>query len=583
MAKQLNAEQKTISQILNDPNRAKFLIPDYQRSYSWEQEQCETLWGDILSFAFPIDHTFDANNDRYFLGTILTYQNSSYEHEVIDGQQRLITFLLMLRAFYKAFEKIDVKNKENILTSIGKCIWETDEFGNVEKTSLKLNSEVASDEDTAEFKKILETGTATEKNSSNYAVNYSLFVKWIDDFKKDNPDNFAYLPMRILNNCILLPIEADNQNTALRIFTTLNDRGMPLSDGDIFKAQFYKFFSRKGKQAKEKFIRRWKDLEELCDKNFHPRKGTPTDDLFMRYMYYAKTKRAVKANVRISDTFSNMRDFYSESNYEIFQSEGTFEDLVTLANFWDNVAERNEKFSSRILKKLYTLDCSPYSVWSYVVSLYFMSNRDSENNLDEEKFCAFLDKVTAMILMNAISESGTQNIRRPFVLEFKDIFYGDPLEFDAQFKPQENVFRRRLTDMRFSNNKKITRTMLTWWLFLDPAQELPPPGIVLNIEHIYSKSRHESFQQLANSDALEFLGNKVLLEEKINKKISNNPFNDKKIYYLGDGKSKLGTFNLELRSLAETRDDFTEDDITKRNEKIFNAFVEYLREQNLFL
>lgn len=51
------------------------------------------------------------------------------------------------------------------------------------------------------------------------------------------------LPARILNNCILLPIEADNQNTALRIFSTLNDRGLPLSDADIFKAQFYKYYS----------------------------------------------------------------------------------------------------------------------------------------------------------------------------------------------------------------------------------------------------------------------------------------------------------------------------------------------------
>ena len=78
MAKQLNAEQKTISQILNDPNKPKFLIPDYQRPYSWEREQCETLWDDILSFAFPLDHAFNATNDRYFLGTILTFQNDYY-------------------------------------------------------------------------------------------------------------------------------------------------------------------------------------------------------------------------------------------------------------------------------------------------------------------------------------------------------------------------------------------------------------------------------------------------------------------------------------------------------------------------
>ena len=582
MAKQLNAEQKTISQIFTDP-KIKFLIPDYQRSYSWEREQCGTLWDDICSFAFPLDHTFDADSDRYFLGTILTFQNSTRESEVIDGQQRLITFLLMLRAFYQAFENIQCKNKENILASIGQCIWKTDEFRNIDKTSVKLNSEVASDEDVAEFKKILATGEATPGDKSNYAENYRYFKEAIEEFKKDYPENFSYLPMRILNNCILLPIEADGQNTALRIFTTLNDRGMPLSDADIFKAQFYKIFSREGKQSKEKFVRRWKDLNELCDKNFHPRKGTPVDDLFMRYMYYAKTKRAIKADKRISDTFSNMRDFYSEGSYEIFQSEESFEDLVTLANFWDDVAERNEKFSSRVLKKFYILDCSPYSVWSNVVSLYFMSNRDSENNLEEEKFCAFLDKVTAMILMNAISESGTQNIRRPFVLEFKDIFHGEPLEFDTQFKPQEKIFCRRLTDMRFSNNKKVTRMMLTWWLFRDGAQELPPLGMDLHIEHIFAKKRQELHNELRNPDALEFLGNKSLLEKTINIRASDYRIVDKKIYYLGDGKSKTGSFNLELQRLAKTHDDFTEEDILERNEEIFNAFIDYLRENNLLL
>ena len=54
-----------------------------------------------------------------------------------------------------------------------------------------------------------------------------------------------------MNNCILLPIEAESQDTALRIFSTLNDRGKPLSDADIFKAQFYKHFSKLGK--KEEF------------------------------------------------------------------------------------------------------------------------------------------------------------------------------------------------------------------------------------------------------------------------------------------------------------------------------------------
>ena len=383
--------------------------------------------------------------------------------------------------------------------------------------------------------------------------------------------------MRILNNCILLPIEANNQNTALRIFTTLNDRGMPLSNSDIFKAQFYKFFSRKGKQSKELFVKRWKTLAKLCNENFHPRRGTPVDDLFMRYSYYAKTKKAVEQNCRISETFSDVRDFYSENNYELFQSVETFEDLETLAQFWDDVANRNDRFSPQVLKKLYILSYSPYSVWSYVVSLYFMSWRE----LDDEDFCQFLDKVTALILINGVLDFGKQTIRRPFVLEFKNIYNGETIKFE-QYRQKESLVRSRLADMKFSNSKLITRAMLAWWTFQNPAQDLPPLGFDLQIEHILARKRQELHNVLRNPDALEFLGNKSLLEKNINIRAADYRLIDKKIFYFGDGK-KPGTFNIELRRLAETHEDFTEADILARNEKIFDAFINYLREQDLLI
>ena len=69
---------------------------------------------------------------------------------------------------------------------------------------------------------------------SKYAENYRYFQRKINDFIMNSAPFFAFLPIRILNNCILLPIEAEDQNTALRIFSTLNDRGKPLSDADIF-------------------------------------------------------------------------------------------------------------------------------------------------------------------------------------------------------------------------------------------------------------------------------------------------------------------------------------------------------------
>ncbi len=574
MAKQLNAEQKTISQVFMECKKA-FLIPEYQRPYSWERDECHTLWDNLYEFAFPNDtiSDFDADEDNYFMGTILTFKNDSKEHEVIDGQQRIVTFMLLFRAFYKAFNSAQDESIKNVRRKIEQCIWKTDEDEKPEKENPKLNYEVISDEDSDELKKILATGNYTPKNKSNYAVNYRLFQRWIFDLNSAKPGYLLYFARRILNNCVLLPIEADSQNTALRIFTTLNDRGRPLDDADIFKAQFYKFYLKKGSVAKNKFVERWKDLTELCNKNFHPRKDTPVDDLFRRYMYYLLAKNEVK-----NDTFPDMRDYYEKNSYEVLQSNETFEDLITLANFWDDVATRNEeRFSPRVLRRLYVLSWAPYNIWAYAVSIYFMGNRV----IDDEKFYNFLNKITAMLLMYAITNPGVQAIRRPFFIEFQNILHGRPLEF-KQFKQDRRILRERMTNTNFSNQRAVTGAMLMWWTFRDDKQELPPLGVDLQIEHILARKRQELHHVLDNPAALEFLGNKALLEKGINIRAADYRLVDKKIYYLGDGK-KPATFNLELRGLAQTYDDFTEEDILARNEKIFDAFINYLREQDLLI
>lgn len=582
MAKQLNAEQKTITQIFTEC-RTAFLIPEYQRPYSWERDECLTLWNNLREFAFPDENNiknFNKDKEAYFMGTILTFQNSSEEYEVIDGQQRIVTFLLMLRAFYVAFGDAQDDTLKNVRQKLEQCIWHTDEDEKPIKDSLKLKYEVISDEESLELNKILMTGQSTRTNKSNYAKNYRDFQNWIAEFNADKPGYLIYLVRRILNNCVLLPIEADSQNTALRIFTTLNDRGRQLDDADIFKAQFYKFYLKQGKNAKNKFVDRWKDLVELCNKNFHPRKDTPVDDLFRRYMYYLLAKNEIK-----NDTFPDMRDFYEKRGYEVLQSNKTFDDLETLANFWDDVATRNEKFSPQVLRSLYILNWAPYNIWTFVVSIYFMGSRDSKNNLNNGKFFEFLDKITAMMLMYSVTNPGVQSIRRPFFVEFGNILRGRTPEFKT-FKQSEKILREQLHNVRFSNQRAITGAMLAWWTFHDEAQELPPLGTKLHIEHIYAKNRHK-FHPLENPDALEFLGNKALLEEHVNIGAADYHFADKKNFYFGftdgNGKFKSGTKILELRRLAETQDDFTEDDILTRNEKIFDAFVNYLHEQNLLV
>ena len=496
----LNIDQKSVRALFSD-KKSDFLIPDYQRPYAWGEKECQTLWDDLFLFAFPESNCdkFNSESDEYFLGPIVTFKNDDGKMEIIDGQQRLTTLMLLLRAFYEKYGSM--RNDKAVKTSkfIEQCIWKTDEFGDPDKSALKIDSEVATDKDKEEFLNILKTGTLTEKEKSSYANNYRFFQQKIAEFLNTYPDWFSFFPIRIMNNCILLPIEAESQDTALRIFSTLNDRGKPLSDADIFKAQFYKYYSNKGE--KEQFIRRWKELEVLCDSIFHPMTGTPMDELFTRYMYYERAKQGIK-----SSTTEALRKFYEKNAYALLKNDQTFDNLIDLACFWNDVQNQSiERFSDRILRKLFVLNYAPNSMWTYFVSVYYMANRDDQGMLEDEKFYEFLNKTTAFIWAYAITNPGVNALRTPVFAEMINVVNDRPVSFmEYQFGTQQlqNAFNNYV----FSNNRAITKSMLTWWAFQNPEQELLSLETTLEIEHIFSKNRQDKEHSLSNPRNLESSG-----------------------------------------------------------------------------
>lgn len=573
----LNVDQKSIKDLFQSKH-ADFLIPDYQRPYAWGEEECQTLWDDIFSFAFPDnDRTkFDRNNE-YFLGPIVTFTNDQGKMEVIDGQQRLTTLMLLLRAFYVRFGQMQDAESRATREDIEKCIWKTDEFGKPDMNALKIDSEVATDRDKEEFLEILRTGTVQKNQKSNYAMNYRFFQGKIEEFLNNFAGYFPYMPIRILNNCILLPIEAESQDTALRIFSTLNDRGKPLSDADIFKAQFYKFYTKLGK--KDEFIQRWRELDELCEKIFHPNSGTPMDELFTRYMYYVRATMGIK-----SSTTEALRKFYEKDGYALLKDESTFENLVVLAHFWDDVSNQdNTRFSERILRRLFVLNYAPNGMWTYFVSVYFMQNKDDDGVLEDNNFYAFLNKITAFIWTYAVTNPGVNALRTPVYAEMVNIVNDQPVTFaDYRFDPKtvESMF----ANFSFNNGRPITKSMLAWWAFHDDAQELLSLETIFEIEHIYARNRQDKEKSLSDIKNLESLGNKALLEKRINIGAADYRFEDKKKYYVGftkRGQKKGGTKIHELVELANTVDDFTEADIQGRSKRIMEAFIEYLKGNGL--
>jgi uncharacterized protein with ParB-like and HNH nuclease domain len=572
----LNVDQKTIFELLSD-KKADFLIPDYQRPYAWDEEQCQTLWDDLFTFSFPNNNheAFD-KNDEYFLGSIVTFKNDNAQSEVIDGQQRLTTIMLVLRAFYDKFTNMRDTNSKQTRDRIEKCIWKTDEFGSADKSTLKIDSEVATDNDKKEFLDLLKTGFVLSTSKSQYVNNYLFFKKKIDEFLQEFPSYFAFFPARILGNCILLPIEAESQDTALRIFSTLNDRGLPLADADIFKAQFYKYYGEVDK--KDDFISEWKSLEEITGSVFYLNVGAPMDELFARYMYFLRAKEGNK-----STTTEALRKFYERNKYQYLKKTETISELKSLALFWKSIVDQDkQRFSESILKKLFVLNYAPNGMWQNIVSVYFLNNKTTDDVLDESFFSIFLDKITAFIFAYAITNPGVNALRTPVYDEMVNIVNGRNVTF-AKYKFDETQARSFFENYKFTNQRDITRSMITWYAYSFDEQSLLGLNEIFHLEHIYSKKRQEMEGGLQNSATIDSLGNKVLLEESINISASDYRFDDKKKIYTGKqrrGKNKKPTKIHEILEISQLGK-FDQEQIVLRNNRILNRFFDFLRKQDL--
>ena len=223
-------------------------------------------------------------------------------------------------------------------------------------------------------------------------------------------------------------------------------------------------------------------------------------------------------------------------------------------------------------------------MWTYFVSVYYMQNKNSEGFLDEEKFYEFLNKIIGFIWTYAVTTPGVNALRTPVYAEMINLVNNKPIAFN-EFKFDSLQVRNMFANFKFNNSRPITKSMLAWWAYQDEGQELLPLETILEIEHIYAKNRQDNEHSLKDTSNLESLGNKALLEKRINIRAADYRFEDKKKYYLGFTNSrnqlKEGTKIKELVDLANNVSDFTEKDIVLRSGSIMDCFIEFLTNNGL--
>ena len=551
MATTISVNKQTIEQFLLNARTKSFLIPEYQRPYSWTSDQIDTLFNDIWEFTCNEGGT--DKEGTYFLGSIVSYENDRGEQEIIDGQQRITSIFLLLRAIYTKLNGVEEKTEEakNFISKIEPLIWSTNKLtGKVDYSSILLNSKVISETENETLKNILESGEIDKESEDNYSKNYNQILKLIEEKSVENALMIYQFIYTLLNQVIILPITADSQETALTIFSTLNDRGLPLSDADIFKAKIYNHL--KSKEEKEEFIEKWKELEEDTQDI-----SESIQQLFYYYMFYL---RALE-NDRNSTT-PGLRKYYSANKFKKLLEADILDDLRKILNIWKVIDDysknriENESWSENkdILKVLDILTSYPNEFWKYPVIVYYLSHKDKKEF--EIKFLKFLRKLYVELLKKYI-EIPTINAVKANILKLNaEIINSDKPIFDFKALPEDEIKEKIKTPHR--NAVRMLLKTLTYDIqdnLLEKKWE---------IEHILPVKWENNYDLRENEkvakEKIEHLGNKTPFEKKLNIIATNNYFSKKKILYL-NSEIKMTKEIGELKSNKWDLDDIIERDI----------------------
>lgn len=551
MATTIEVNKSSVKELLSNGAKEKFLIPEYQRPYAWTEEQVITLFEDL------VEYTNNQNESSYFLGCIVSFSNENKEQEIIDGQQRITTLFLLLRAIHKKLQKMsDSKEKENFIRQIEPTIWNIDELTSVaDYNSILIKSKVMEEEYNQILENILKTGEIKEDNKDRYSLNYSILINLLNDYANNEPFKFYSFIHNVLNKTIVLPIKADTQETALTIFSTLNNRGLPLSDADIFKAKIY---NKMGKIEKEEFIEKWKNITYRAENA-----NESIQKLFYYYMFYLKAIDKDK-----NTTTPGLRKYFSENSFSRLYTKNLLNDLTNILEFWEVVNNRETKDESwttnfNILSILDILSSYPNEFWKYPVIIYYLKNK---NNLSfENSFLIFLRKLFVNLFRVYLVSPTVNSVKTSILNLNASIIHDEEIIFD--FKKVNNEELKNGIKNLHRNAVRMLLKLLSY--NLEDQKELLP--FKWEIEHILPVKWQQNYFLNSNkedvNELIETIGNKIPFEKKLNITASNGYFLRKQEQYKN---SAIAIVKLMSNKSIK---DWTLDEIRERNIRIVDEVV----------
>lgn len=511
-----------------------FEIPVFQRNYEWDKDQCEQLFKDLTVAA--------QTNTDHFIGAIVyvteTGNKMSHIYRIIDGQQRLTSLTLLLKALSDADEQDRDEIEEEYLTN--KYL--------DDNNHLKLKPV---EHDYEAFDSVMNNMTDFDK-PSKVIDNYKFFRKLIED--SDIGSDELYEAMNHFN-MVYIELSGDsNEENPQVIFESLNSTGVSLSPSDLVRN--FLLMKLDSQQQEELYKKYWVKIERMF--------ATPTFAEFIRHYLVVKTHISVKKN----SVYSSYKDYFVSNQ---LSSNDALADLFKFANYYDQILNHNSNDYefNRIMEHINVMDSKV--VYPYLMLLMDLVNSKQIDQKEANELAHILESYLFRIKVCKLATNRLNKV----VVGLCDLS-----------KEDGNLKLRllRLLKSSFPDDRKLLDSLIEVDLYHQRNHMAKLSLIILEehrtretinfddaqVEHIMPQRLNAEWRlQVANADKVKeqyggILGNLTLT--KYNQEMSNKPYSEKKEFYKDSNVSLT-------REVAETYDKWGKDAVIDRTEKLTRELI----------
>ena len=398
----LQAGETTLNKLLNTSRQ--FIVPIFQRNYSWQKNQYEQLWFDILRASKFKE------KQNHFIGSIVyidmgTPAGRPQQLLLIDGQQRLTTISILLCAIKDYVQKFNLETKLINLAKIkNQFLYNSDEIDE-DRYKLLLNVQ---DKETY-IKLIDNTIFTVNKPATNIIKCYEFFHERIEDFIKQHGQIDEIYAGIFKLSLVSISLDKDSDNPQM-IFESMNSTGKDLSQTDLLRN--YLLMDLTPEKQTRLYKTYWKPMEELFGEDIYK------NDL-NKFDYFIRDFLTLKSDTgyicKINNVYENFKRYYLDNNCEKF---AVLKDLFTYAKYYARIdlLQENDNELKLYWQEFKKLDS--HVVYPFLLKLY---DDYSRQILIKEDFKKILQVVISYLWRRAICEILTNSLSKTFATLYQAV------------------------------------------------------------------------------------------------------------------------------------------------------------------